>query len=61
MKVKSNKTFQVNVEIDTVGLFSTTLNKLWFVFRELNLTEALDENHFKGNVTIKFRRVTKKI
>ena len=56
MKVKSNKTFQVNAAIGAVWSVLKDPEQVVVCVPGAQLTEALDEDQFKGKVTIKLDR-----
>ena len=60
MKVKANKKFLVNVDIDSVWTVLTNPEKIVVCVPGAQLTETIDEDHFKGKVTIEIGPVTAK-
>ena len=60
MKVKADKKFLVNVDIDSVWTVLTNSEKIVVCVPGAQLTETIDEDHFKGKVTIKIGPVTAK-
>ena len=60
MEVKSNKTFQVNAVVDSVWSVLNEPEKIVVCVPGATLTETLDDDHFKGKVTIKIGPVTAK-
>ena len=60
MKVKADKKFLVNADIDSVWTVITNPEKIVVCVPGAQLTETIDEDHFKGKVTIKIGPVTAK-
>ena len=60
MKVKADKKFLVNADIDSVWTVITNTEKIVVCVPGAQLTETIDEDHFKGKVTIKIGPVTAK-
>ena len=60
MKVKADKKFLVNADIDSVWTVITNPKKIVVCVPGAQLTETIDEDHFKGKVTIKIGPVTAK-
>ena len=60
MKVKADKKFLVNADIDSVWTVLTNPEKIVVCVPWAQLTETIDEDHFKGKVTIKIGSVTAK-
>ena len=60
MKVRAGKTFLVNADIDSVWTVLTNPEKIVVCVPGAQLTETIDEDHFKGKVTIKIGPVTAK-
>jgi carbon monoxide dehydrogenase subunit G len=60
MEVSSNKTFQVSADIDSVWAVLNDPEQVVVCVPGAQLTEALDEDHFKGKVTLKIGPVTTK-
>ena len=60
MKVKADKKFLVNIDIDSVWTVLTNSEKIVVCVPGAQLTETIDENHFKGKVTIKIGPVPAK-
>jgi len=60
MKVKADKKFLVNADIDSVWTVLTNPEKIVVCVPGAQLTETIDEDHFKGKVTIKIGPVTAK-
>ena len=60
MEVKSNKTFQVSADIDYVWSVLNEPEQVVVCVPGAQLTETIDEDHFKGKVTIKIGPVTAK-
>ena len=60
MKVKSDKNFELNSDIDTVWNVLIHPEKVVTCVPGAELTETIDENHLKGKVTIKIGPVTAK-
>ena len=60
MKVKADKKFLVNADIDSVWTVLTNPEIIVVCVPGAQLTETIDEDHFKGKVTIKFGPVTAK-
>ena len=61
MKVKADKKFLVNADIDSVWTVLTDPKKIVAYVPGAPLTRTIDEDHFKGKVTIKIGPVTAKI
>ena len=53
MKVKANKEFLVNADIDSVWTVLTNPEIIVVCVPGAQLTETIDEDHLKGKVTIK--------
>ena len=53
MEVKSDKNFELNVDIDTVWNVLINHEKIATYVPGAELTDTIDENHLKGKVTIK--------
>ena len=60
MEVKSDKNFEINVDIGTVWNVLKNPEKAVPCVPRAELTETIDENHLKGKVTIKIGPVTAK-
>jgi len=60
MKVRAGKKFLVNADIDSVWTVLTNPEKIVVCVPGAQLTETIDEDHFKGKVTIKIGPVTAK-
>ena len=60
MKVKADKKFLVNADIESVWTVLTNPEKIVVCVPGAQLTETIDEDHFKGKVTIKIGPVTAK-
>ena len=60
MEVSSNKTFQVSANIDSVWAVLNDPQQVVVCVPGAQLTETLDEDHFKGKVTLKIGPVTAK-
>ena len=60
MEVKSDKNFELNADIDTIWNVLINPEKVVTCVPGAELTEAIDENHLKGKVTIKIGPVTAK-
>ena len=60
MEVTSNKTFQVSADINSVWTVLNEAEKVVVCVPGAQLTETIDEDHFKGKVTIKIGPVTAK-
>ena len=60
MKVKADKKFLVNADIDSIWTVLTNPEKIVVCVPGAQLTETIDEDHFKGKVTIKIGPVTAK-
>jgi len=60
MKVRVGKKFLVNADIDSVWTVLTNPEKIVVCVPGAQLTETIDEDHFKGKVTIKIGPVTAK-
>jgi len=60
MEVSSKKTFQVSADIDSVWAVLNDPEQVVVCVPGAQLTEALDEDHFKGKVTLKIGPVTAK-
>jgi len=60
MKVRADKKFLVNADIDSVWTVLTNPEKIVVCVPGAQLTETIDEDHFKGKVTIKIGPVTAK-
>ena len=60
MEVSSKKTFQVSTDIDSVWAVLNDPEQVVVCVPGAQLTEALDEDHFKGKVTLKIGPVTAK-
>ena len=60
MEVKSDKNFELNADIDTVWNVLINPAQVVTCVPGAELTEAIDENHLKGKVTIKIGPVTAK-
>ena len=60
MEVKSEKNFELNANIATVWNVLINPEKVVTCVPGAELTEAIDENHLKGKVTIKIGPVTAK-
>ena len=60
MEVTSNKTFQVSADIDYVWSVLNEPEQVVVCVPGAELTETIDEDHFKGKVTIKIGPVTAK-
>ena len=60
MEVTSNKTFQVSADIDYVWSVLNEPEQVVVCVPGAQLTETIDEDHFKGKVTIKIGPVTAK-
>ena len=60
MEVSSKKTFQVSADIDSVWSVLNDPEQVVVCVPGAQLTEALDEDHFKGKVTLKIGPVTAK-
>jgi carbon monoxide dehydrogenase subunit G len=60
MEVSSTKTFQVGADIDSVWSVLNDPQQVVVCVPGAQLTEVLDEDHFKGKVTIKIGPVTAK-
>jgi len=60
MEVKSNKNFELNVDIDTVWNLHINPEKLVTSVPEAELTKTIDEKHLKDKVTIQIGPVTAK-
>ena len=60
MEVSSNKTFKVSADIDSVCAVLNDPEQVVFCVPGAQLTETLDEDHFKGKVTLKIGPVTAK-
>ena len=60
MEVTSNKTFQVSTDIDYVWSVLNEPEQVVVCVPGAQLTETIDEDHFKGKVTIKIGPVTAK-
>ena len=60
MEVTSNKTFQVSADIDYVWSVLNEPKQVVVCVPGAQLTETIDEDHFKGKVTIKIGPVTAK-
>jgi len=60
MKVKADKKFLVNADIDSVWTVLTNPEKIVVCVPGARLTETIDEDHFKGKVSIKIGPVTAK-
>ena len=60
MEVKSDKNFELNADIDTVWNLLINPEKVVTCVPGAELTETIDENHFKGKVTIKIGPVIAK-
>ena len=58
MEVSSKKTFQVSADIDSVWAVLNDPEQVVVCVPGAQLTEALDEDHFKGKVTLKIGPVT---
>ena len=58
MKVKADKKFQDNADIDSVLRVLTNPEKIVVCVPGARLTETIDEDHFKGKVTIKIGPMT---
>ena len=52
MKVKADKKFLVNIDIDSVWTVLTNSEKIVVCVPWAQLIETIDEDHFKGKVTI---------
>jgi len=60
MEVSSNKTFKVSADIDSVWAVLNDPEQVVVCVPGAQLTETLDEDHFKGKVTLKIGPVTAK-
>ena len=60
MEVKSDKNFELNADIDTVWNVLINPEKVVTCVPVAELTEAIDENHLQGKVTIKIGPVIAK-
>ena len=60
MEVSSKKTFQISADIDSVWAVLNDPEQVVVCVPGAQLTEALDEDHFKGKVTLKIGPVTAK-
>ncbi|MDP7582883.1 MAG: SRPBCC family protein [SAR324 cluster bacterium] len=60
MEVSSKKTFQVSADIDSVWAVLNDPEQVVVCVPGAQLTEALDEDHFKGKATLKIGPVTAK-
>ena len=60
MKVKADKKFLVNADIDSVLTVLTNPEKIVVCVPGAQLIETIDEDHFKGKVTIKIGPVPAK-
>ena len=60
MEVKSDKTFELNADTDTVWNVLINPEKVVTCVPGAELTKTIDENHLKGKVTIKIGPVTVK-
>ena len=60
MEVTSNKTFQVSTDIDYVWSVLNEPEQVVVCVPGAQLTETIDEDHFKGKVTLKIGPVTAK-
>ena len=60
MKVRADKKFLVNADIDSVWTVLTNPEKIVVCVPGAQLTETIDEDHFKGKETIKIGPVTAK-
>ena len=60
MEVKSDKNFELNVDIDTVWNVLINPEKVVTCVPGAELTDTIDENHLKGKVIIKIGPVTAK-
>ena len=60
MEVCSTKTFQVIADIDSVWSVLNDPQQVVFCVPGAELNQVLDEDHFKGRVTLKIGPVTAK-
>ena len=60
MEVKSDKNFKLSADVDSVWNVLINPEKVVTCVPGAELTETIDENHFKGKVTIKIGPVKAK-